>query len=525
VTGQRPGDTVEVWFSGAKPGKGKVESAHFTYTVRDEQDARVLVLAEEDYTGINPIYPAATNAPRYAQQYVDSLRANGLGAVVWDVDQDGVPHDLGVLSHFDAVVWYLGDNRLTQDAVDEPVQSVIGPLPDSQVADRAKDTVLNVRSYLNEGGKLTHAGETTSYSGPLRAANGGGIYYGLKGHPERPCFISTSFRDDCELLSDDFMQYYLGAYDRADVESPTEFLGEGPLAGTNADLADTPTNPIDEAGGFEVTSTVLPPNQFPQFRSLKGGDYVGATPPFSPVEGDWYIAGTHEDALYRRLTRTVDLTGVTAAQAPTLQAQLNYSTELGYDHVIVEAHTVGAEDWTTLPDKNGGTSNAVPAECSAGFFVAQHPFLAHYLTVGNPCTASGTSGAWNSFTGESDGWQPVAFDLSAYAGKRVEISIAYVSDPFTGGTGLFIDDTKVTTTGGTLDAEGFETGLGPWTIAGAPAGSPGNSSEFVRSQPAIDWASATVTRDSVLFGFGLEQVATPAERNALIGRALQQLLR
>ena len=250
--------------------------------------------------------------------------------------------------------------------------------------------MLNVRSYLNEGGKLIHTGETASYFGPLRAANGGGIYYGLKGHPERPCFISTSFRDDCELLSDDFIQYYLGAFDRADVESPSEFVGEGSLAGTNADLAGTPTNPVDEAGGFEVTSAVLPPDRFPQFRSFKGGDYVGANAPFEPVQGQWYVAGTHQDALYRRLTRTVDLTSITAAQVPTLQAQLNYSTEEGYDHVIVEAHTVGAEDWTTLPDKNGGTSIAVPAECSAGFFVAMHPFLAHYLTVANPCLPSGT---------------------------------------------------------------------------------------------------------------------------------------
>ena len=525
VTGQRPGDRVEVWYSGLNLRKGLVTSQRFTYRVRDDQDARVLVLADEDYRGVNPLYPAGTNAPRYAAQYVDALRANRVRSVVWDIDKDGVPHDLGVLSHFDAVVWYLGDNRLTQDLVDEPVQSVIGPLPDSQVADRAKDTVLNVRSYLNEGGKLIHTGETASYFGPLREANGGGIYYGLKGHPERPCFISTSFRDDCELLSDDFMQYYLGAFDRADVESPSEFVGEGPLAGTNADLAGTPTNPVDEAGGFEVTSAVLPPDRFPQFRSFKGGDYVGANAPFEPVQGQWYVAGTHQDALYRRLTRTVDLTSITAAQAPTLQAQLNYSTEEDYDHVIVEAHTVGAEDWTTLPDKNGGTSMAVPAECSAGFFVEMHPFLSHYLTVANPCLPSGTSGAWNSFTGESDGWRQVAFDLSAYAGKRVEISIAYVSDPFTGGTGLFIDDTRLTTTGGTVDAEGFETGLGPWTIAGAPAGSPGNLSEFVRSQAVIDWSSATVTRDSVLFGFGLEQVASPAERNALMGRALQQLLR
>ena len=526
VKGQRPGDRVEVWFHGSKSRKGRVSSEHFTYRVRDDNDARVLVLAEEDYKGVNPIYPAGTNAPRYAQQYVDALRANRIRSVVWDVDKDGVPHDLGVLGHFDAVVWYLGDNRLTQDAVDEPVQSVVGPFPDSQVADRALELVLSVRSYLNEGGKLVYTGETTSYFGPLRGANGGGIYYGLKGHPERPCFLAVSFRDDCELLSDDFVQYYLGAFDRASLGAPPAFVGEGRVfEGTDADLAGTATNPLNEVGGFEVTSAVLPPDEFPQFRSSKGGDYLDTIGPFEPVEGEWYIAGTHQDALYRRLTRTVDLTGVTAAQAPTLQAQLNYSLEEGYDHVIIEARTAGGEDWTTLPDRNGGTTTALPAECSAGFLLAMHPHLGHYITGGNPCTGTGSSGSWNSFTGESDGWQEAAFDLSAYAGKQVEVSIAYVSDPFTGGTGLFIDDTRVTTTGGDLDAEGFETGLGPWTIAGAPTGSPGNSSEFVRSQAIIDWSSATVTRDSVLFGFGLEQVATPAERNALLGRAMRHLLR
>ncbi len=100
-----------------------------------------------------------------------------------------------------------------------------------------------------------------------------------------------------------------------------------------------------------------------------------------------------------------------------------------------------------------------------------------------------------------------------------------MSDPFTGGTGLFIDDTKVTTSGGTLDAEGFETGLGPWAIEGAPAGSPGNASEFVRSEALIDSVASVRTRDSVLLGFGLEQVPSTAERNALIGRALRRLLR
>jgi hypothetical protein len=153
-----------------------------------------------------------------------------------------------------------------------------------------------------------------------------------------------------------------------------------------------------------------------------------------------------------------------------------------------------------------------------------HPFLTHYLTPGNPCQATGTTGAWNSFTGSSGGWRQTAFDLSAFAGKQVEVSISYVSDPFTGGNGLFIDDTKVTTSGGTLDAEGFESGLGPWTIAGAPEGSPGNVSEFVRSRAVVDWTSSTVTDDSVLLGFGLEQVASNSERNALLRQALEHLL-
>ncbi|MBC6460521.1 M14 family metallopeptidase [Actinomadura sp. HBU206391] len=525
VSGQRPGDRVEVWFSGTERHGGKVQSEHFTYTVRNQNGAEVLVIADEDYKGVNPIYPAGTNAPKYAQQYVDAIKANKVKPLVWDIDKDGVPHDLGVLKHFKGVVWYLGENRLTQDAADDPVQTFAGPFPDSQVADRALQLVLNVRSYLNEGGKLLYTGETAGYYGPLYQANGGGIYYGLKGHPERPCVITSNPRDDCELLSDDFTQYYLGSYDRAVVRNPTGFTGTGPrFGGVTADFGGAPANPLNEAGGLQVTSTVLPTAQFPQFRSWKAGDYLGAAGPYEPYEGAWYLTGTHEDSLYRRLTRTIDLSSVTAAQAPALQAQIAYSTELGYDHVLLEAHTVGAEDWTTLPDKNGRTQTTVPTECEADFFLDMHPFLGHYLTGGNPCGNTGSSGAWNSFTGSSGGWVPVAFDLSAYAGKKVEVSIAYVSDPFTGGTGLFVDDTRVTTSGGQIDAEGFETGLGPWAIQGAPAGSPGNISEFVRSQALIDSVSAVATPDSLTFGFGLEQVKTPAERNLLMGRALKHLL-
>ena len=57
-----------------------------------------------------------------------------------------------------------------------------------------------------------------------------------------------------------------------------------------------------------------------------------------------------------------------------------------------------------------------PRECEAGFYIGLHPNLTRYLTPGDPCTPA-SPGSWNAFTGESDGWQPVAFDLSAYAGR------------------------------------------------------------------------------------------------------------
>ncbi|MFV2177190.1 M14 family zinc carboxypeptidase [Actinomadura sp. LOL_011] len=526
VTGQKPGDEVEVWFAGTNEKGERVESEHFTYEVRDQKKADVLVIADEDYTGVNPTYPAGTDGPEYAGRYADLVREAGHTPLVWDVDKDGAPHDLGVLKHFRAVVWYLGDNRLTQDEADEPVRTPLGPMTDSQVADRAKDVQLNVRSYLNERGKLLHVGETTGYAGEASRYNGGGLYYGLKGQPEEPCVITTSFRDDCELLSDDFFQYYLGAYDRQHIGSPTTFVGSAqrPFYGIEAGLEGTSSNELNEAGGFQVTSTVLPTDGFPQFRSWKAGDYTGAAAGTEPIQGRFYVAGPHQDAAYRKLTRTIDLTSVTAAQAPALQAMLSYSTEGGYDNVIVEARTAGGDDWTTLPDANGRTDTTVPTQCEQEYLLDMHPFLEHYLTRGNPCGNTGTTGAWHAFTGDSGGWVPTEFDLSAYAGKQVEVSISYVSDPFTGEAGLFVDDTKVTTSGGELDAEGFESGLGPWTIQGAPAGSPGNVSEFVRSEAAIDSVSAVATKDTVLLGFGLEQVESKARQEAMMEGALNLLL-
>lgn len=87
-----------------------------------------------------------------------------------------------MLGHFDAVVWYLGDNRLTQDPEDELTQIGSASLRDAAVAERHQYLTIAVRDYLNEGGRLVHTGETAGYFGALGSTLGG-IYYGWTGHP------------------------------------------------------------------------------------------------------------------------------------------------------------------------------------------------------------------------------------------------------------------------------------------------------------------------------------------------------
>ena len=131
VTGASPGDSVEVWFTGTATGKdlpkgqkpGPVASEHFTYEVAQDTGNSVLIVANEDYTGVNPDVPGRHARRRSTSTSTSTpFVANGVTPDVWDVDAQGVPHDLGVLGHYDAVLWYLGDNRLTQDPEDELTQ-------------------------------------------------------------------------------------------------------------------------------------------------------------------------------------------------------------------------------------------------------------------------------------------------------------------------------------------------------------------------------------------------------------------
>jgi len=502
VTGTNPGDSVKVWFEGGGQG-----SDSFTYTARVESSNQVLVLAAEDYKGISPV-AKKTDGPSYLSYYLDALRANGIGADVYDVDANGrkAPDALGVLSHYRAVIWYTGDDVITRE---------VGMAPGT-ASRLANDEVLQVRDFLNELGRLLYTGKYAGYQ----------YAFGYEFEPEENHLCDpASDADGCVALSDDFLQYYLGAYlyndDAGTTANGKLYAVQGsddPVEGLGWTFGAPSANNQDHSASFIATSGILPQATYPQFGSEATAKYVRPGGPFDPHTGQYYAYSQIADISYKRLTRTIDLTNLTSG---SLSFWLSRDTETDWDFVFVEAHTVGQDNWTTLPDLNGHTSASVGESCPEGWHEL-HPFLTHYQTLaGSGCTSSGTSGAWNAASGRSNGWEQWSVDLSAYAGRRVEVSIAYVSDWSTQGLGVFVDDTDAP--GATTS---FEDGLGNWTVAGPPAGSAPNANNYARVTSAgFPEGAAITTRNTIYFGFGFEGIATPEGRNALMRRVMDYLRR
>ena len=198
--------------------------------------------------------------------------------------------------------------------------------------------------------------------------------------------------------------------------------------------------------------------------------------------------------------------------------------------MFVEAHTVGQDDWTTLPDANGHTSQSTGpndpdlSSCAAGWHDL-HPWLDHYQTFDGvgACTPTGTTGEWNAASGRSGGWEQWSIDLSRYAGKQVEISIAYASDWSVQGLGAFVDDTTVST--GAHDLVRERSRRLDRDRSAARAAPRTRTTGRGPPRPGSPRAQRSRRRGRSTSGFGIEGIATPAARNAVVGRAMNHLLR
>ena len=198
-------------------------------------------------------------------------------------------------------------------------------------------------------------------------------------------------------------------------------------------------------------------------------------PVAEPRTGERFAISQQADSSYKRLSRTISV----PAAGATLSFWITVDTEEPWDFVFVEAHTVGADDWTTLPDANGMTSQDTGFSCP--FWLGLHPFLEHYQTDNGDgtCSPEGTTGDWWAVTGASGGYVPWLVDLSAYAGSDVEVSISYASDGVVQLPGAFVDDIVVSTGEGTTSFEDDGNPMDGWTVPGAPPGSPGNDNDWI----------------------------------------------
>lgn len=197
-------------------------------------------------------------------------------------------------------------------------------------------------------------------------------------------------------------------------------------------------------------------------------------PVAAPTTGTRFAVSQQADSSYKRLVHTIDV----PAGGATVDFTITPDTELDWDFAFVEVHTVGEDDWTTLPDVNGNTTQATGNSCLV--WPDLHPFISdHYMTVdqaAETCDPTGATGEWWATTGGSDGPEQWQVDLSAYAGSTVELSISYASDQSVQASGVFVDDIVVSTGEGSTS---FESGLEGWTVPGAPPGSPGNENDWI----------------------------------------------
>jgi hypothetical protein len=522
VTDTSPGDAVRVWFEA-----GGQRSQSFGYSVRSNTGHKVLVMAAEDYSGSpspaveSPAYASRTQ-PNHLAYYTDALTANGISYDVYDVDAESrtAPDALGVLSHYDAIVWYTGNDVLIRGA-GVPGGTGVGKL--------SNDEILAVRDYLNDGGKLLYTGQNAAF------AQVNAFPFNPQGEPPLCDAATPANTPQCIPLSNDFLQYWLGAFVHIDAaatkdgasalpfQAPASFGGFG-FGVNGADSADNQQHTYS----MVTTSSILKPDRFPQFASGLAATF-DRPPSFDPLTGTRYAVAASDDEGYQRLRRTIDLTGTTTAD---LSFKLSYDTEAAFDYVIVEAHHPGQDDWTTLPDANGHTSNDVGASCDINWDTL-HPFLAHYQTNtskdqaagAEDCAPTGTTGAWNGATGNSGGYEDWKIDLSAYAGTEVELSISYVQDFAVSGLGVFVEDAQVTKDGAAAESTSFEDGLGGFTAGPPPAGSQEGTQREWTSRTAVGFIDGpgVQTPRSVTWGFGLEGVRGAATRSALMAGAMTHL--
>jgi hypothetical protein len=235
------------------------------------------------------------------------------------------------------------------------------------------DELLHIRSYLNEGGKVLYTGE---FAGHQYTQGHGAQFYDPTEANARCNTPGTPTLARCLILygspssdlQNDVIEYWFGAFltiEQAgfdDEGNNLPIIGtDDPFTGTGMTLngGDSADNQFFDNASFISTSGILPLGAYPQFESWVAGKYDRPGGPFEPHSGNKYAYSQIADQSFKRFTHTVNV----PVNGGNMSVWTSYNTEADWDMVFVEAHTVGQDDWTTLEDMNGHTTQSTGESC------------------------------------------------------------------------------------------------------------------------------------------------------------------
>jgi hypothetical protein len=203
------------------------------------------------------------------------------------------------------------------------------------------------------------------------------------------------------------------------------------------------------ANRASATETISDCPQSAQGRSVKqyGVDYIkidctgdytlsfaGSTAarllPEDPASGSFAFWSNKGDESDMTLTQEFDFTNVAAPIEISFKTW--YDLEKDYDYLYLEASEDG-ETWEIIKTPSG--------------------------TDKDP---SGNSYGWG-YNGETEGWIDETVDLSAYAGRKIQLRFEYITDAAVNGEGFLLDDVRIDAVNYSTD---FETDEGGWVGGG-----------------------------------------------------------
>ena len=421
--------------SGSPPRRGTTAAIRSPTAPRSSRPARVLVVSAEDYTGISPVsrrpdgpqylhlLPGRAGRQRHRRRRLRRRRPR--------------PHGAGPARrppHYDAVVWYTGDDIITR----EP-----GMVPRHGVAARRWTRCCRSATTSTRAAGCSTPASTRGYAVLERATQ-------YDPAANAPCDPALGRATAAALL-----HRTTSCSTGSARASTTTTRAQRPTDAVRRDRVDTPFDRRSRGrfGGAERAATrttaprsspragSLPGDSYPQFRAGRPRTTTGRAARSRRTPATHYVYSQ----IARPGLQAADAAPSTCRRASgSLSFWTSYDTEQDWDYLFVEAHTVGQDDWTTLPDQNGHTTTDTGQSCAAGWDDI-HPFARPLPDVRRRAPATLHADGHDRLLERRDrrlaaagssGRRPVA----PTPGSRSRCRSPTSSDWGTQGLGVFLDD-------------------------------------------------------------------------------------